>query len=99
MTRTPVALFIAYLVVLLALTFFPFDGLSGTEPVDLRLQALRTINFALKKGPGSREFLVLIGNLAAFMPLGVLLPAIIGRRSLLLVFLAALALSLFFSAP
>jgi glycopeptide antibiotics resistance protein len=94
MTRRPVALMLIYLAVLLALTFFPFDGFSGTEPVDLRLQAFRTINFALRKGPGSREFLVLIGNLAAFVPLGLLLPAITGKRSLLTVFLVGLALSL-----
>ena len=88
------ALFGAYLIVLLFLTFFPFNGLSGTDPVDLRLQAFRTIHFALKKGPGSREFTVLVGNLVAFVPLGLLLPQMIGRRSLLLVVAAGLALSL-----
>jgi glycopeptide antibiotics resistance protein len=88
------ALFGAYLIVLLFLTFFPFNGLSGTDPVDLRLQAFRTIHFALKKGPGSQEFTVLVGNLVAFVPLGLLLPQMIGRRSLLLVVAAGLALSL-----
>ena len=88
------ALFGGYLIVLLFLTFFPFNGLSGTDPVDLRLQAFRTIHFALKKGPGSREFTVLVGNLVAFVPLGLLLPQMIGRRSLLLVVAAGLALSL-----
>lgn len=87
------ALFGAYLIVLLFLTFFPFNGLSGTDPVDLRLQAFRTIHFALKKGPGSREFTVLVGNLVAFVPLGLLLPQMIGRRSLLLVVAVGLALS------
>jgi glycopeptide antibiotics resistance protein len=87
------ALFGAYLIVLLTLTFFPFDGFHGTDPVDLRLQVFRTIHFALKKGLGSREFTVLIGNLAAFVPLGLLLPQMIRRRSLLLVVLAGLALS------
>ena len=88
------ALMAAYAVVLLALTFFPFDGLSGNEPVDLRLQAFRTINFALRKGLGSLEFLVLIGNLAVFVPLGMLLPLVFGRRSLALVLVAGLVVSL-----
>lgn len=93
MTHKPWALFTAYLVVLVALTYFPFEGLHGSDPVDLRLQAFRTINFAIRKGLQSREFVVLIGNLAAFVPLGVLLPALIGRRSLLLVVLAGFVLS------
>jgi|tagenome__1003787_1003787.scaffolds.fasta_scaffold20788495_2 glycopeptide antibiotics resistance protein len=88
------AAFGAYLVVLLALTFFPFDGFSGSQAVDLRLQAFRTINFALRQGIRSHEFLVLVGNLAAFVPVGLLLPAVIGRRSLLLVLVAGFGLSL-----
>jgi glycopeptide antibiotics resistance protein len=95
MSRSKAAgLLAAYLVVLVALTFFPFDGLSGSEPVDLRLQAFRTINFALRKGLGSLEFLVLIGNLAAFVPLGMLIPLVFGRRSLALVLMGGLAVSL-----
>lgn len=94
MTRKPWAIFSAYLIVLLTLTFFPFAGLHGSDPVDLRLQAFRTINFALRKGPGSFEFGVLIGNIAAFVPLGVLLPVMIGRRSVALVLLLGFALSL-----
>jgi len=93
-TRRPAALLAAYLVVLVALTFFPFEGLSGGDPVDLRLQAFRTINFALREGIGSREFAVLIGNVAAFVPLGVLLPQVLRRKSVLLVLVIALALSL-----
>jgi glycopeptide antibiotics resistance protein len=88
------SLFAAYLVVLLALTFFPFDGLSGSAPVDLRLQAFRTINFALRQGVGSQQFVVLIGNVLAFVPLGLLLPVLLRRRSLLLVLLAGFGLSL-----
>lgn len=94
MTRTLVVVMLGYLAVLLILTFLPYNGLQGTDPVDLRLQAFRTINFALRKGPGSREFAVLIGNLLAFVPLGLLLPAITGKRSVLTVFLVGLALSL-----
>ena len=94
MTRWPVVLMLLYLAALLTLTFLPFNGFHGTDPVDLRLQAFRTINFALRKGVGSREFTVLIGNLVAFMPLGMLLPAITGKRSVLTVFLVGLALSM-----
>src|SRR3954451_16563661 len=92
--RRPAALFVGYLLVLLALTFFPFDGFSGNQAVDLRLQAFRTINFALRQGIRSHEFLVLVGNLAAFVPVGLLLPAVIGRRSLLVVLVAGFGLSL-----
>ncbi len=93
MRSKPWALFAVYLAVLLVLTFFPFVGLHGTDPVDLRLQAFRTVNFALKKGLSSREFIVLMGNIAAFVPLGLLLPVLTGRRSLVLVLLAGFALS------
>jgi len=88
------ALLAVYLMGLVALTFFPFDGLSGSEPVDLRLQAFRTINFALRKGLGSLEFLVLIGNLVAFVPLGMLVPLVLRRRSFALVLVAGLVVSL-----
>jgi glycopeptide antibiotics resistance protein len=94
MRRTYWLLFLAYLAFLLALTFYPFDGFAGSEPVDLRLQAFRTINFALRKGLGSSQFTVLIGNLLAFVPLGMLLPLVTNRRSLLLVLLAGFALSI-----
>ena len=94
MSRTPVVLMLGYLAVLLILTFLPYNGLHGTIPVDLRLQAFRTINFALRKGPGTLEFAVLVGNLIAFIPLGLLLPAMTGKRYLLTVFLVGLALSL-----
>jgi glycopeptide antibiotics resistance protein len=85
---------LGYLAVLLTLTFLPLDGIDPARPVDLRLVALRTIRFALKQGIASREFLVLVGNLLAFAPLGALIPLFLGRRSLLLVFVGALALSL-----
>jgi len=57
---------------LIALTFLPLDGLNSTHPPELRLQAFRTINFAFRKGFASQQFLVLIGNIAAFIPLGIL---------------------------
>src|SRR3954452_4886430 len=88
------AAFGAYLVVLLALTFFPFDGFSGSQAVDLRLQEFRTINFALRQGMRSHEFLLLAGHLGGFVPVGPLLPAVLGRRSLLPVLVAGFCLSL-----
>jgi glycopeptide antibiotics resistance protein len=83
----------AYLVVLAALTFLPLDGLDTAAPVDLRLQAFRTISFALRKGVGSYQFLVLVGNAAAFVPLGVLVPLALRRHSALLVVATALCVS------
>jgi glycopeptide antibiotics resistance protein len=93
MRRNYWLLMLAYLGFLLALTFYPFDGFAGSEPVDLRLQAFRTINFALRKGLGSSQFAVLIGNLLAFVPLGMLLPIVLNRRSLSLVVLVGFGLS------
>jgi glycopeptide antibiotics resistance protein len=93
MRRNYWLLFLAYIGFLLALTFYPFDGFAGSEPVDLRLQAFRTINFALRKGLGSGQFTVLIGNLLAFVPLGMLLPVVLNRRSLLLVLLVGVGVS------
>ena len=94
MSRKPLALLGGYLVVLLVLTFWPFDGFSGTTPVDLRLHAFRTINFALRKGPESHQFLILIGNVVAFVPLGLLVPLIVRRYSFAAVFVSAFAVSL-----
>ena len=86
-------LFVAYLVVLLLLTFLPLDGLDNGQPVDLRLHLFRTINFALRRGLESHQFIVLIGNIAAFVPLGVFVPLLQGRVSAVRVFVIALALS------
>ena len=86
-------LFVAYLVVLLLLTFLPLDGLDNGQPVDLRLGLFRTINFAFGRGLESHQFVVLIGNIAAFVPLGVFVPLLLGRASIVRVFLIALALS------
>jgi glycopeptide antibiotics resistance protein len=82
-----------YLAILLTLTFMPLAGSDRTQSVDLRLIPFRTISFAFRSGLLSREFVVLIGNVVAFIPVGVLVPVISGRRSLLLVLLASFALS------
>lgn len=86
-------LFVAYLVVLLLLTFLPLDGLDNGQPVDLRLGLFRTINFAFSRGLESHQFVVLIGNIAAFVPLGIFVPLLLGRASIVRVFVIALALS------
>ena len=86
-------LFVAYLVILLLLTFLPLDGLDNGQPVDLRLGLFRTINFAFRRGLESHQFVVLIGNIAAFVPLGIFVPLLLGRASIVRVFVIALALS------
>ena len=86
-------LFVVYLIALLLLTFLPLDGIDKSQPVDLRLQLFRTIRFALKQGVGSHDFIVLIGNILAFVPLGIFVPLLLKRRSLSLTLLIALALS------
>ena len=86
-------LFVAYLVVLLLLTFLPLDGLDNGQPVDLRLGLFRTINFAFRRGLESHQFIILMGNVAAFVPLGMFVPLLLGRASIVRVFLIALALS------
>ena len=87
-------LLVGYLLVLGALTFLPLDGFDTADPVDLRLQAFRTINFALRRGVTSYQFLILLGNMAAFVPLGILVPLALRRRSALLVFVSAAAASI-----
>ena len=80
-----------YLLLLLALTFLPFGEQGG--PIEVRLNLLQTIRGALRLGPGSQEYSVLIGNLLAFVPLGVLVPVVIQRRSWIAALGAGVALS------
>jgi glycopeptide antibiotics resistance protein len=91
--RVATQLLLAYLAVLLALTFLPLDGLANGMPVELRLRAFATIKYAIRLGPDFRPFWVLIGNVLAFVPLGVLLPLASRRWSAPLVIAAGLALS------
>ena len=86
--------FVVYLGGLVLLTFLPLDGYDYAQEPELRLQAFRTINFAFRKGLVSQQFIVLLGNLAVFIPLGMLLPIVSGRRSLLLVLAGALTVSI-----
>lgn len=68
-----------YLAVLVGLTFFPFPlppYPADAAPLDLNLRPFRTIGPALNLGPGSQQFRLLVGNLIAFVPLGMLIPAV-----------------------
>ena len=87
-------LFAAYLIVLLALTFLPLDGLDRSMPTDIRWHAFSTIRYALRLGVLSGPFWVLIGNLLAFVPFGLLLPLATRRSNAVLVIGAGLALSI-----
>lgn len=85
---------VVYLAILLTLTFMPLAVSDTSQRVDVRLVPFRTISFALRQGLLSGEFFVLVGNIVAFMPVGVIVPLVTNRRSLLLVLLAAFALSI-----
>jgi glycopeptide antibiotics resistance protein len=69
---------VAYLGVLLLLTFAPID--TNPDAPILRTQVLRTIRHALRHAPWSLPFALLVGNLVAFAPLGVLVPLLVRRR-------------------
>jgi glycopeptide antibiotics resistance protein len=82
--------------VLIGLTFFPLPlpPLAVDGPAfDLNLRPLRTIGPALDFGPGSQQFRLLVGNLLAFVPLGVLLPLAGLRHSWARVAMLGLALT------
>lgn len=80
-----------YLLLLIALTFLPLGEQGG--PIEVRLNLFQTIRGAVRLGPGSQEYSVLIGNLLAFVPFGVLVPLVVQRRSWIVAIGAGLALS------
>lgn len=84
---------VTYFAALLALTLLPNSGTDRSADVVVHLDPFGTIGLALRRGLSSREGLFLIGNLLAFVPLGVLVPLALRRRSVLLVIVAALGLS------
>ena len=84
---------LSYLAVLLALTLLPGPGTERDRAVDVHLEPFATIDLALQRGPGTYEFTLLVGNLVAFVPLGLLLPVVLRRRSAVTVLGAAIALS------
>lgn len=93
-TRGTVAvLLLIYLAVLGTLTFRP-AGSAQTQP-DLRVNVrpFATIAPALRAGPRSFSFRVLVGNVLAFIPLGALVPLTRPRYGVALAVLAGLGLS------
>ncbi len=67
---------VAYMLVLGALVFLPFGGAMDLGD-RLNLQPFATIDRALELGPRSVSFRLLIGNIAAFVPFGILLPLVL----------------------
>lgn len=90
--RLALALLVSYLVLLALLTLRPV-GADADSTLRLNLTPWATIGPALRLGPGSFPFSILVGNLLAFVPLGLLLPAVNRRISWPFVILAGLALS------
>ncbi|MEO6350803.1 MAG: VanZ family protein [Candidatus Limnocylindrales bacterium] len=86
-------LLLAYLGVLALLVFLPFG--RGMDLGDrLNLDPFATIERALQLGPRSSSFRLMLGNIAAFVPLGILFPlAFRSAAGLVSTFLVALALS------
>lgn len=85
--------FAVYLVVLLALTFAPI-GADNELGKRINLEPFATIQSALRHGPGSGVFRLMILNVVAFAPLGLLLPMVASwARGLVVVFVVALSLS------
>jgi glycopeptide antibiotics resistance protein len=91
-SRLAFGLLVAYLVVLAVLTLRPV-GADVDSNVRVNLKPFATILPALRHGPGTFLFANLVGNLLAFVPLGLLLPVAARRIQWPLVILAGLALS------
>lgn len=91
--NTARVLLLVYLGVLALLVFLPFG--RGMDLGDrLNLEPLATIDRALELGTRSASFRLMIGNILAFVPLGILLPmAVRSRWSLVLLAITALGLS------
>ena len=90
--RLALGLLLVYLVALAILTLRPV-GADVESNVRVNLKPLATILPALRHGPGTFLFATLVGNLLAFVPLGLLLPLAARRIPWPLVILAGVALS------
>ncbi len=90
--RLALALLVAYLVVLAILTLRPV-GADIESNVRVNLKPFAPILPALRHRPGTFVFAGLVGNLLAFVPLGLLLPLAVRRIPWLLVIIAGAALS------
>ncbi len=93
-TRSTVAvLLVIYLALLGTLTFRP-AGSAETQPnLRINMQPFATITPALRAGPRSFSFRVMVGNVLAFIPLGMLVPLARRRYGVILALMAGLALS------
>ena len=93
-TRSTVAvLLVIYLVLLGTLTFRP-AGSAETQPeLRINVRPFATIVPAIRAGPRSFSFRVLVGNVLAFIPLGLLVPLTRQRYGVALALLVGLALS------
>lgn len=92
-SQTSAVLLVAYFGVLALLVFLPFG--RGMDLGDrLNLELFATIDRALELGSRSPSFRLMLGNIAAFIPFGILLPMIVRTRwSFAFVAIAALGLS------
>jgi glycopeptide antibiotics resistance protein len=90
--RVALALLLVYLVVLAILTLRPV-GADLESNVRVNLKPFATILPALRHGPGTFAFTILVGNVLAFVPLGLLLPMAVRRLPWPLVIPAGAALS------
>jgi glycopeptide antibiotics resistance protein len=92
--RTTVAvLLVIYLALLGTLTFRP-AGSAETQPeLRINVRPFATIAPALRAGPRSFSFRVMVGNVLAFIPLGLLVPLARPRYGVALALLVGLALS------
>lgn len=91
--RVALALLVAYVLVLAILTLRSV-GADVDSNVRINLKPFTTILPALRHGPGTFVFANLIGNVLAFVPLGLLLPLAVRRLPWPLVILAGAALSI-----
>lgn len=91
--RLALGLLVVYLIVLAILTLRPV-GADVESNVRVNLKPFATIVPALRHGPGSFMFANLIGNVLAFVPLGLLLPAAARRLAWPLAIVAGAALSI-----
>ena len=75
------ALFVLYLGVLLSLTLLPGQVVYSDQPF-ANLRPLQAIGRALADGfdPAGQRELLLIGNVVAFIPLGILWPLVVPAR-------------------
>jgi glycopeptide antibiotics resistance protein len=91
--RTALILAAIYLCLLLTLTFLPLGDPEGARASALNLVPFKTINHALRGGAGTQGFLIALGNLAAFVPVGLIVPLLVRRWQALAVLGSALVLS------